>query len=123
MAKDFLIKNNSLVVCLNGEIDQYVVAELKDKIDIEIEVTAKKNLIFDLSNVTLMDSSGIGLILGRYKKIKILNGGVALCNASSSVKKIIDLSGITKIIPYYKNRDLADNSFEENISSERGDNK
>ena len=70
-----------------------------------------------------MDSSGIGLILGRYKLIKMLDGGVALCNANSTVKKIIDLSGITKIIPYYKNCEEAISSFDRINNSERGENK
>ena len=123
MGKDFKHGNNALIVCLNGEIDQYAVAVLKEKIDIEIEVTSIKNLIFDLRDVTLMDSSGIGLILGRYKLVKMLGGGVALCNATPTVKKIIDLSGITKIIPHYKNRETAENSLDKNKSSERGENK
>ena len=123
MGKDFITKNDTLIICLNGEIDQYAVAILKEKIDIEIEVTSKKNLIFDLRDVTLMDSSGIGLILGRYKLVKMLGGGVALCNASPAVKKIIDLSGITKIIPHCKNRESAENSFDKTINSERGESK
>lgn len=123
MAKDFKHGNNALVVCLSGEIDQYAVAVLKEKIDIEIEVASKKNLIFDLRDVTLMDSSGIGLILGRYKLVKMCGGGVALCGAPPTVKKIIDLSGITKIIPHYKNRQEAESSFDKNINSERGENK
>lgn len=123
MGKDFIVKNDALIVCLSGEIDQYAVAVLKEKIDIEIEVTSKKNLIFDLRDVTLMDSSGIGLILGRYKLVKMYDGGVALCSASSTVKKIIDLSGINKIIPHYKKREEAENSFDKNINSERGENK
>lgn len=123
MGKDFIVKNDALIVCLSGEIDQYAVAALKEKIDIEIEVTSKRNLIFDLRDVTLMDSSGIGLILGRYKLVKMYDGAVALCSASSTVKKIIDLSGITKIIPHYKKREEAENSFDKNINSERGENK
>ena len=123
MGKDFKHGYNALIICLNGEIDQYAVAVLKEKIDIEIEVTSTKNLIFDLRDVTLMDSSGIGLIIGRYKLVKMLGGGVALCNASPTVKKIIDLSGITKIIPHYKNRESAEKSFDKNIDPERGEGK
>lgn len=123
MGKDFIVKNDALIVCLSGEIDQYAAAVLKEKIDIEIEVTSKKNLIFDLRDVTLMDSSGIGLILGRYKLVKMYSGSVALCGASPTVKKIIDLSGITKIIPHFKKREEAENSFDKNINSERRENK
>ena len=123
MGKDFIVKNDALIVCLSGEIDQYAVAALKEKIDIEIEVTSKRNLIFDLRDVTLMDSSGIGLILGRYKLVKMYDGSGALFGASPTVKKIIDLSGITKIIPHYKKREEAESSFDKNINSERRENK
>ena len=111
MPKLFVEKNNSLTIMLSGEIDQHIVTNLKDSIDVEIEHTGKKILIFDLSNVSLMDSSGIGLILGRYKKMTSISGKIAICGASPTVKRIIELSGITKLIPYFSNRDCAQRSL------------
>jgi len=98
MANNFRSGKNSLIVNLRGEIDQYAAAELKETIDIEIENSSKKNLIFDLKDVTLMDSSGIGLIVGRYKLVVSLGGKMALCNASKSVSKMLRLSGIEKVV-------------------------
>lgn len=102
MANDFQLGKNSLIVRLQGEIDQYAAAELKEGIDIEIENSPKKNLIFDLKGVDLMDSSGIGLIVGRYKLITSLGGKMALCNASKTVAKMLRLSGIEKIVKHYQ---------------------
>ena len=99
---------NSLLVYLSGELDQYAAADLKSKIDLEIQITQKRNLIIDLSGVTLMDSSGIGLIVGRFKIIHSLGGLLAICGANEYVDKMITLSGIKKIIPSYKNADEAD---------------
>lgn len=111
MANNFRNGRNSLIVNLYGEIDQYAAAELKEAIDIEIENSPKKNLIFDLSEVTLMDSSGIGLIVGRYKLIVSLGGKMALCNASKSVAKMLRLSGIEKVVPNYESLQKAEKSL------------
>ena len=111
MANNFKTGKNSLIVSLKGEIDQYAAAELKEAIDIEIESTPKKNLIFNLEEVTLMDSSGIGLIVGRYKLITSLGGKMVLCGASKSVSKMLKLSGIEKIIASYKTLQEAEKSF------------
>jgi len=111
MAKEFYNKKNALVICLYGEIDQYAAAELKTKIDIEIENSAKKNFIIDLTEVELMDSSGIGLIVGRYKLVNSLGGKFAICSASDYIKKMIELSGITKVIKYYNTISDAEKAF------------
>ena len=108
MANNFSLGKNALIVHLIGEIDQYAAAELKESIDVEIENSPKKNLIFDLSGVTLMDSSGIGLIVGRYKLISSLGGKVILCNASETVSKMIKLSGIQKVITLTKTQSEAE---------------
>ena len=112
MSKTFRVGKNSVIVELHGEIDQYAAAQLKENIDIEIENSPKKNLIFDLKNVDLMDSSGIGLIVGRYKLITALGGKLALCNASKSVAKILSLSGIEKIVSNFPSLSEAEKSLE-----------
>ena len=104
---------NSVAVFLDGELDQYAAAEIKSKIDVEMENSDKKNLIIDLSKVTLMDSSGIGLIIGRYKRLGAIGGKVAISGGNSGIRKVIDLSGIKKIIPYFENADEADKSFKD----------
>ena len=102
MTKNFRTGKNFLIIQLHGEIDQYAAAELKESIDIEVENSPKKNLIIDLKDVDLMDSSGIGLIVGRYKLVTSIGGKLALCNASKSVEKMLELSGIEKIVKHYK---------------------
>lgn len=103
MENQFKHTKNALIVYLCGEVDQYAAAEMRDKIDLEIENMMRKNLIFELSEVTLMDSSGIGLIVGRYKLINSLGGKVILCGATESIEKMIALSGILKIVTVCKN--------------------
>lgn len=107
MIKKFVIHENAAIVSLSGELDQYAAAALKSKIDIETEASHKHNLIMDLSDVTFMDSSGIGLIIGRYKLMKAIGGKIAVCGGNKGVKKVIELSGLTKIIPYYESPEEA----------------
>ena len=60
-----------------------------------------KNIIFDFKNIRFMDSSGIGVIIGRYKKISSEGGKVSVVNVNDRVKKIFNLSGMNKIINIY----------------------
>ena len=121
MAKMFRTMKNALLVSLSGELDQYAAADLKGRIDVEIQSSTKKNLIIDLSGVTLMDSSGIGLIVGRYKIIHSLGGKLALCGANAYIEKMIALSGIKKIIPTFKDADEADKNVINLYESERNE--
>ena len=114
MAKQFENVKNALVVRLKGEIDQCAASQIRDNIDIEIMNSPKKNLIIDLDAVTLMDSSGIGLIVGRYKTVKNLGGNLLLAGGNSYVRKMIDLSGIGKIITMYKSIAEADKALKSN---------
>lgn len=116
MAKEFERKKNCLVVNLSGEIDQYAASELKARIDVEIEKNMNRNIIINLSDVTLMDSSGIGLVVGRYKKAISLGGNLVLCSASSTIRRIVELSGITKVIKCYATLSEAEKHFLNNRS-------
>ena len=113
MNKIFNESKRGLIINLSGELDQYVVAELKESIDIEIQSSLKKNVIINLKSVEMMDSSGIGLIVGRYKLTTSLGGKFAVCNANSNIKRILELSGITKVIKYYNTLSEAEKSFAE----------
>ena len=111
MQKQFEKVKNAIVVYLSGEIDQCVSNEIRDRIDIEILNSSKKNIIFDLEKVTLMDSSGIGLIVGRFKTAKSVGGTLVLSGATPYVKKMIDLSGIGKVVMMYENVSEADKAL------------
>lgn len=113
MTKIFNEGKKELIISLKGEVDQYAVAELKERIDIEIQSSLKRNVIIDLKSVEMMDSSGIGLIVGRYKLTTTLGGKFAVCNANSNIKRMLELSGITKVIKYFDTLIEAEKSFVE----------
>jgi stage II sporulation protein AA (anti-sigma F factor antagonist) len=97
-----VIINNTLVVSPKGEIDHNNSAILRNEIDKEVKQRPIKNIIFDLKALDFMDSSGIGMILGRYKLISGLNGKIMITSPQNSILKIINVSGLNKIIPIYE---------------------
>lgn len=100
-------KNRTLIVEISGEIDHCTAEEIKYKIDKEYTRLNSKNILFDFKNVSFMDSSGIGVIMGRYKKIQNCGGIAAAVSISDEIKRIFEISGLFKIINCYENIDEA----------------
>ena len=67
--------------------------------DNEITRYMPRKTIFDFSRVTFMDSAGIGMLIGRYKMMKLIGGSLEIVNISQTVRRILEMSGINKIIP------------------------
>ncbi len=102
METDLKLVRNTLVVKISGELDLLVTDNLRQKIDDEILSRGVKNLILNLEKVSFIDSSGLGLIIGRYKKMKAEKGKMYIAGAKPSVEKILLFSGINKLIPLYR---------------------
>ncbi|MGN0108173.1 MAG: anti-sigma factor antagonist [Hominilimicola sp.] len=91
-------KYRTLVVRIDGELDHHVAANVRENVDRELSRTGAVNVAFDFSAVTFMDSSGIGVIMGRCKITKALGGRVIIYGASDSVRRLITMSGINSIV-------------------------
>jgi stage II sporulation protein AA (anti-sigma F factor antagonist) len=91
-------RNKNLVVRLNCEIDHHTAGEIRDKVEREFSRSPAKNIMFDFTNVTFMDSSGIGMILGRYRTAEMKGGKVFALNINKQLSKIFEMSGLKKII-------------------------
>ena len=110
MVKCYLEDKTLLVEILSTELDHHVARNVRMEVD---EILMKKQidyLIFDFQYVNFMDSSGIGVIIGRYKNIVSHGGRVSAINMNSRLKKLFNLSGMNKIINIY-------DSFEDAINS------
>lgn len=91
----FEVKGRALTVKLRGEIDQHCARELRSAIDGRLHENREvKRLVFDLERVSFMDSSGIGVILGRYRFMRDRGGETAIVNAQKNVEKLLRLSGV-----------------------------
>lgn len=93
--------DNFLIVKISGELDHHSCEEIRNRLDKEIMMKNPKNLVFDMESLNFMDSSGIGVIIGRYKKILLSGGKVGMINIKPQVKRIYDICGLNKIIPLY----------------------
>ena len=103
---DLKIDGDTLLVRVNGDLDLVVAKVFKDRID-EVLTSrgAIQNLMIDLSRVKFIDSSGLGVIIGRYKVMKARGGNMAMCGVSSNVYRILEISGIRKLMPVLKAED------------------
>ena len=90
-------KNDILTVYLNGEIDHNRASDIRTTIDSRINFLRPKKLELDFSRVSFMDSSGIGLIMGRYRAVGLVGGELKIKNIPENLSRIIELSGVTSL--------------------------
>ena len=88
---------NLIIAYLIGELDHHTSAETREKIDNVISYKKPQHLILDFKNVTFMDSSGIGLVMGRYRLMQNFHGTVEIRNVTPQTKKLMELAGLGSI--------------------------
>jgi stage II sporulation protein AA (anti-sigma F factor antagonist) len=98
---NFKKEDDKLIVFMIGELDHHSAEEVRNKIDDRIDREKINKLIMNFSGVTFMDSSGIGVVIGRYKKIALKKGSLCVAEINESVKKVFELSGMFKIIKVF----------------------
>ena len=102
MATEYKIENRNLYIYLDGELDHHLAKKIKYQCDIILKSYPIKDIEFDFTNSPFIDSSGIGVIMGRYKRIYMLGGEVCAVHANERMKKILTMSGVTKIMQIYE---------------------
>ncbi len=90
-------KNGVLNVSIKGEIDHHTAIKTREKIDEAMLSNRPKDVILDLSAVSFMDSSGLGLIIGRASLGQEIGASVRVRNASERIKKILSMAGVCRI--------------------------
>ncbi len=107
MKLNFSNEKDFLIMSISGEIDHRYAIQIRNEADRKIVTYPDKKLIVDLTDVTFMDSSAIGVIIGRYKLVMSLGGSIAIVSSNDTLGRILDMSGIRKIIPIYPTLDDA----------------
>ena len=87
-----------LIVRLDGEIDHHSAAEIRENLDRMIAETRPKSLVLELSDIDFMDSSGLGLVLGRYRRLQEIGSKMFIKNPSVRTEKILAMAGVNKLI-------------------------
>ena len=92
-------ENKLLKLQMTEEIDHCMAEKIRNKADFEIQKHMPQKIVMDFNNVSFMDSAGIGMILGRYKTAKLVGSTLNLSNVKPAIKKVLEMSGVLKIIP------------------------
>jgi len=108
----FEIDKRCLIIRLNGELDHHNAISIREKADRLIDRNNIKHIIFDFQGAGFMDSAGIGVIMGRYKKVIFIGGKIVVANVNTSVDRIFKLSGLYKIIEKFDTVEAAKNRIQ-----------
>lgn len=92
------MKRGTLVIHLKGDLDHHSAESLRQEMDRLLCDLSVHRVVLDLSGLGFMDSSGIGLIIGRYKILKRRGGQMAIHSGNRRVDRILQLSGLYEII-------------------------
>ena len=102
MEVNYKKENKELEFIFTEDVDQHTVEKMRRKMDNEIKRYIPREVVLDFSSISFMDSAGIGMVLGRYKLAKMLDGNLRLINVNKYMKKIFDMSGVSRIIEIEK---------------------
>ena len=97
MSVKIVTSQQKMTAYLVGEIDHHSASSIREEIDREIMLRKPEVLKIDFDGVTFMDSSGIGLVMGRYRTLALSGGRLIVSNLSNQFYKIMKLSGLEKI--------------------------
>ena len=97
---NFSLERNgaNLILHISDELDHHAAAQISKTVYVLIEKGNVKNIVFDFKGMTFMDSSGIGMVMGRYKKMNYCGGNVYVTGVGAGVDRIFSMSGLYKII-------------------------
>lgn len=104
---DLTVKGEVLLIRLDGELDHHTAEDLRSQASKMIEEHHIRHIVLNLQSLTFMDSSGLGVILGRYKQIKEKHGEMVVCAISPTIERLFSMSGLFKIIRIEPTEDQA----------------
>lgn len=110
------ITGKTLVAHIDGELDQHSAAYVRRELDKCLRRTGVSNLVLDFTGLSFMDSSGIGVIIGRYKIVKSIGGNVVVVSASAAIDRIVTASGLKRIMSVCKTVPAALKKLKEDVS-------
>ena len=98
MSVEINVTREVVTVYLGGEIDHHTAKEMRETIDNAVELNMPTLLVLDFKDVSFMDSSGIGLVLGRYRNLSKRGAKVKVTGVSPQIYKVMRLSGIERLM-------------------------
>ena len=102
----YQVQENCLTIYLPREVDHHNADEIRKEADAVISRNHIRYVIFDFDRTDFMDSSGIGVIMGRYKVIRLVGGEIWAVHTNVRIKKILTMSGMTRIMQIYEEDEI-----------------
>lgn len=97
MSVEISVKGEVTTAYISGEIDHHSAAVIRADIDNAVELNMPSLLVLDFTGVSFMDSSGIGLVMGRYRNLSRRGAKLHITGVSPQIYKVMKLSGIEKL--------------------------
>ena len=107
----FEFKDAILTVHLPQDLDHPQSDWIRKETDRIMSRTYVKRIVFDFENTEFMDSSGIGVIMGRYKNMRFMGGTVIAVHVNERIRRILTLSGVYKVLDIYEGQAVPSNMF------------
>ena len=98
METSIIAKHRMVLMRVAGEIDHHSADYIRRCLERVIKRTGAVNIALDFSRVSFMDSSGIGMIIGRYKTVSALGGAIIIFDASEQIKRLMEMSGLNSLV-------------------------
>ncbi len=94
------VVNKTLYILLSGELDEYTAQSVRKNLDVLLETQkGYVQIVMDLSELSFMDSTGVGVLIGRYKKMRECHKPIFISNPSRTAERIFKMSGLYEIMP------------------------
>lgn len=105
------IEKHSLVVPVEGELDQHMAGILRAQIDPLLAREGIRDIVYDFSETEFMDSSGIGMIMGRHRQVSYLGGRTGVCNVGKAMDRLLRMAGLYRIVEKFESCEEATENF------------
>lgn len=93
----FMVQGETLIIQLPEELDHHAASTIRRQTDEYFTYRKIRNVIFDYQNTYFMDSAGIGLVMGRYREVRYLNGNVYIVGIHDKIARILEISGLYRV--------------------------
>lgn len=105
--KDFKVIGETLIIHLPEELDHHTAGEIRRQTDEYFNCRKIRDVIFNYEKTYFMDSSGIGLVMGRYREVRYLKGDIFIVGINKKIARILEISGLYRIARVAKNEERA----------------